>query len=191
MLITCLKKKKKKHFGVQYFLYPKCSEKQKPQVHWKRCFLMAKGATGELEKGFGPDQRLSSFSASSKTLWQQIHIQKIQILTHTVQRPLSTQHPTGLPFWYKWFSSYKSTNTLNEVAFPQENIQMSSSIKLQNRSACSCLTCTWVSLTTGHPSVFSKNMFPYYSIIFLLKKHQTSEMKVNHFWHANKVYEDI
>lgn len=151
-----------------------------------------KGAPRKLEGGIGPDQGLPSFSASSKTLfWQWIHIQKIQIPTHPVQHPLSTRHPTGLPFWYKWFSSYKSTNTLTEVAFPQENIQMSSSIKLQNRSACSCLTCTWVSLTTGHPSLFIRSMFPYYSIIFLLKKHQTSEMKVNHFWRANTVYEDI
>lgn len=187
--------KRKKHFGVQYFPYPKCSEKQKQEKQKKfngKGFPVPRGAAGELERGLGPDQGLPLFSASSETLlWQRICIQKIQILKHPVQHPLSTQHPTGLPFWDKWFSSYKSTNMLTEVAFPQENIQMSSSIKLQNRSACSCLTCTWVSLTTGHPSVFSRSMFPYYSIIFLLKKHQASEMKVNHFWHANIVYEDI
>lgn len=116
-----------------------------------------------------------SFLPHPKLYYDSKSISKKFEYSHTLFN-IPTRHPIGLSFQYECFNSYESTNMLTEVALPRENIQMSFSIKLKNISACSCLTCTWVSFTTGHP--FS--MFPYRSIIFLLKKYQTSEMKANH-----------
>lgn len=133
---------------------------RKEKVQWKRCFQGPKGATGELERGFGPEPRITFVFCLIQNFTVTANPYPKNSNTHPVQHPLSTRPPTGLPFWCKWFSTYKPTNMLTEMAFPQENIQMSSSIKLQNRSAYSCLTCTWVSLTTGHPSVHEQEHVP-------------------------------